>query len=267
MAEGPENRTPDKTSLSDAAIAPPFSVVINYFSTGNNPHLRASAQLSASLSIRDPLVREVIVVDGSEASNSIIDEDLTRIGVRYHHAGRRLTFAEGYNLGARLTSAPWLVLCASDVYPSLDFYGKAHDFIRRSEDAVGCIIPRLTTADLPIQESLRAAGSVCTVPLMTLNLNIFNRNVFFALGGVPEQYSGAYNDVEMSIKIKESGRAIYMIAARCCHFGRLTLLTASSDVSIRGDREKFYALYPRLASPGGFWDLDIAALCEEKTTL
>ena len=238
----------------------PFEVVLNHFSVDGASHLRLSTLFAASLSLRDALVSNVTVVDGSPSVDEELRASVERIGGRYHHEGRKLGFAEGYNIGAKLTSAKWLVLSASDIYPSLDLFQQALKAIETFGEEVGCIIPHLTKSDLPIQESRWYPQTTCSVPLMTLNLNVFRRDTFFELGGVPTEYSGAFNDVDLSIKILERGLKILMIPALCNHFGRLTWETSSSDYKYINDRETFSRKYPSFVDLGYFWDLDLYAV-------
>ncbi len=238
----------------------PFGVVLNHFSKTNVPHLRASLLFAASLSLQDPLVLELLVVDGSAERDEWLCGEIERLGGRYHHEGHVLSFAEGYNIGARMITAPWIVLSASDVYPALDFFQSAFSLIQRGSSEIGCIIPRLTVSDLPIQESNQSPMSICVVPLMTLNLNVFERETFFEIGQVPECYSGAFNDVEMCIRIHDSKKLIVMLPTKCVHYGRLTL-SAGSNYRYPPDRDVFFSRFPHLAKIGYFWDVDIARIC------
>jgi hypothetical protein len=239
-----------------------FSVVINHYSGGAYaPHLAAASIFSAALSRRDPLVKEVLLVDGSPNPDPKLQNYVQDIGCQYLHAGHRLSFAEGYNLGASQASQEWVVLCASDVFPSLDCYSAICGFLSTiSADTVGCIIPRLTSSDLPYQKSRFFTRHACTVPIMTLNFNVMNRAYFNSIGGVPVQYSGNYNDIELSIRIHGDRRRIYMLPVRCVHYGSLTLQSGVSNVSANRDKDSFAARHPRLVDPGSIWDLRVAAL-------
>jgi GT2 family glycosyltransferase len=239
-----------------------FSVVINHYSGGGHtPHLAGASIFSAALSVREPLVGEVLVVDGSPTPDPGLRGYLEEMGCQYLHAGRRLSFAEGYNFGASRAGQEWVVLCASDVFPSLDCYAAVADFLARIDQAsVGCIIPRLTSSDLPYQKSRFFARYACTVPVMTLNFNVFRRRYLEEIGGVPLEYSGNYNDIELSIKIHQDGRRIYMLPVRCVHYGSLTLKTGNSSVSIERDKVTFGHRHPELVDRGSMWDLHVASL-------
>jgi len=239
-----------------------FSVVINHYSGGGRvPHLAGAVIFSAALSVKDPLVKEVFVVDGSPVPDPALRDYLEQMGCQYLHAGRRLSFSEGYNFGASRASQEWVVLCASDVFPSLDCYAAVAGFLARIDpNSVGCVIPRLTSSDLPYQKSRFFARWACSVPVMTLNFNVFHRGYLQAVGGVPTEYSGNYNDIELSIRIHKDGRRIYMLPVRCVHYGSLTLQTGNSSVSIADDKVTFRARHPDLLDRGSMWDLRVASL-------
>lgn len=239
-----------------------FSVVINHYAgAGSAPHLAGASIFSASLSRRDPLVSEVLLVDGSPAPDPKLQQFVEEMGCRYLHSGRRLSFAEGYNYGASHATQDWVVLCASDVFPSLDCYSAISTFIAGVDAAtVGCIIPRLTSSDLPYQKSRLFAQRACVVPIMTLNFNVMNRRYLESIGGVPTAFSGNYNDIGLCIRIHEDAKQIYMLPVRCVHYGSLTLQSGVSNVSADRDRQTFAAQYPQLVDPGSIWDLKVGAL-------
>jgi GT2 family glycosyltransferase len=239
-----------------------FSVVINHYCGQDHaPHLAAASIFSAALSVRDPWVKQVLLVDGSAQPDPTLQQYIQHIGGRYLHAGRRLSFAEGYNHGLAQASEDWVVLCASDVFPSLDCYRQLAGFLSAIDnDTVGCVITRLTSSDLPYQKSRLFAARTCTVPVMTLNFNVFRRSYLQAIGGVPVAYSGNYNDIELSIRIQRDGRRIYMLPIRCVHYGSLTLQTGGSNLSAEHDLQAFAAHHPDLLDYGSMWDLRITAL-------
>jgi GT2 family glycosyltransferase len=239
-----------------------FSVVINHYSgSGHSPHLAAASIFSAALSRRDPLVSEVLLVDGSTYPDDRLRNYVQDMGCRYLHAGRRLSFAEGYNFGAAQASAEWVVLCASDVFPSLDCYGAIAAFIAKINVAtVGCIIPRLSSSDLSFQKSRLFSRHTCVVPIMTLNFNVMRTAYLASLGGIPGEYSGNYNDIELSIRLHDDRKCIYMLPVRCVHYGSLTLNSGISNVSAERDRASFAMRHPDLVESGSVWDLRVSSL-------
>jgi hypothetical protein len=253
---GPDSRTPSELHM--------FSVVINHYSgQAYAPHLAGASIFSAALSVRDPLVKEVLLVDGSQSPDLKLQQYIQDMGCQYLHAGRRLSFAEGYNLGLSQASQEWVVLCASDVFPTLDCYQAISEFLSKiNVETVGCVIPRLSSSDLPYQKSRFFTGYSCAVPIMTLNFNVLKRSYLNSIGGVPGQYSGNYNDVELSMRIHEDRKRIYMLPIRCVHYGSLTLQTGGSNVSAERDIETFAARHPDMMDYGSMWDLRLTSLME-----
>lgn len=239
-----------------------FSVVINYFNMDVDAYQLAAACLfSAALANEDELVLEVIVVDGSLMPDPHLASQLTRIGCKYIHEGRQLTFAEGYNLGASHARAEWIVLCASDVFPSITFFREVQLLISElSSDRIGCIVPRLTISDLPAQESQLLQWGTYALPMMTLNLNVIHRRLLEEIGGVPAAYGGGYNDILMAMRIKEKGRSIFMIPTRCTHYGQLTRRVGGSNFRFNEDRARFVAENPQMVDLGSIWDLRVSSL-------
>jgi len=238
-----------------------FFHIINHFSPpGVGPHLEASTVFSASLAIRSPLVATVLVVDGSAHENPALAAALRGIGAEYCHAGRALAFAEGFNFGIAHSDQPWTILCANDIYPAIEVFEQVWAAAKQGLDpAIGCVIPFLSYADLEFQEAWELAPlAPCTVPLMTLNFNAFPTDYLRSIGGVPTEFSGAYNDVMMAFRIKQDGRRILMAQACCLHMTRLTLDSGTTMVDFEADFEHFAKSHPDLYLQEGYWDLDLA---------
>lgn len=244
-----------------------FFHVINHFQPeGAGPHIEASTLFSASLAVRSPLVAKVLVVDGSRHENPALAAALRAFGADYHHAGRSLGFAEGYNLGLSRSDQPWTILCANDIYPSLDIFRALHDASGKGLDStVGCVVTYLTRSDLGLQAAWDLAGAApVDIPLMTLNINAFPTEYLRSIGGVPQEFSGAYNDVMMSYRIKQDGRRILLAPVQCMHFGSLTLDTGPSSVDFDTDCAHMPKAYPQLYQEGGIWELDIGQFANSR---
>ncbi|WP_370248092.1 glycosyltransferase family 2 protein [Nocardioides sp.] len=243
-----------------------FSYVINHFSPPGGPaHLRHSTALAASLAAAIDLVDQVVVVDGSAEPDETLRETLGEtLGgklVAYVHDGRRLSFAEGYNRGLAAASGAWTVLAASDVYPHPQALRSAARLVERvGAETIGCIIPRLTSSDLPLQETRsHFLSRPVRVPLMTLNLNMFPTAYLRELGGIPEQPGGNFNDVLLGARIHRSGRSIWMVPDRVPHYGSLTLEAGGSSASVSRDRAFMAEHHPDLVSAERFWGLSVRA--------
>ena len=239
-----------------------FSVIINHFMSDEaQHHIAASALFSAALYVKAPLIKEVLLVDGSRLPSERMREECERLGVKYLHSGRMLSFAEGYNFGVMAANADWIILSASDIYPSHNITLAFQEIIEGCETTrLGCIIPRLSHCAFPSQVRSRIFNPLCVVPTMTLNVNVFNRQLLNDLGLVPTHYSGAYNDVELSILLAKADRQIYMTQQSCLHYGSLTIQTNKSSVNFAADRIKFKGARPNYYRAGALWDLDIVPL-------
>ncbi len=239
-----------------------FSFIINHFDGSvPKPHLSASTLFAASLAKASPAVDEVIVVDGSAAANPCLQERCAELGARYLHAGRQLTFAEGYNAGAAVATASWLVFCASDVYVNnrtLDSIARATTTL--PAERIGCLVPTLSYSALEMQRSTEASGRISIVPLTTINCNVFEAGFFREIGGIPEVYSGNYNDVEIAIRIVERGRHIYQVDDPAVHYGSLTLAAGGSNARQDRDRETFHRQRPAYFSSAYAWNVDYRPL-------
>lgn len=239
-----------------------FFFVINHFNPKDGPaHLGASTVFSAALAAAAPEVKTVLVVDGSSEPDPVLAARLREVGAQYAHVGRSLRFAEGYNYGLAQSNQPWTILSASDVYASQTIFSTLMEHCPADPSAsdIGCIIPRLTVSDLPLQQAgRRQYRRVLKVPLMTLNFNVFPTDYLRRVGGVPEEFSGNYNDVILSKRIYDDERSILLIPDRCFHYGSLTLASGKSNVRADADLKRFITSYPELSDPGSLWELDLS---------
>jgi GT2 family glycosyltransferase len=51
--------------------------------------------------------------------------------------------------------------------------------------------------------SQTAKKEACYAPIMSFNLNVFPRDVFEKIGGLSTNYTGNFNDIDMSLKLKK----------------------------------------------------------------
>lgn len=236
-----------------------YFFVINHFRPRDgSSYIAASTLLSAALASNARQVNTVLVVDGSEQPDPDLERSLARVGARYLHAGRRLSFAEGYNLGLAQSDERWTILCASDVYPSLTIFDTLDTYLGdNNQHSIGCVIPMLSSSDLPIQQSRTKRLRPTEVPLMTLNFNMFETDYLRSIGGIPERFSGNYNDVALCATLQRDGRPIIMVPDRCIHYGSMTLASGGSNVSWERDKKEFSIAFPELFRAGGLWQLDL----------
>lgn len=244
----------------------PFFFVLNHFLPDeHDDHVRASTVFAAALALKSARVATVLVVDGSRVADDGLRSTLEEMGARYLHLGRSLSFSEGYNEGLARSDQPWTILSASDVYSSPEVFDSVADLIDLvPSERIGCVIPQLSFSDLPYQEIRGRIRQVVSVPLMTLNFNVFETAYLRGIGGVPSEFTGNYNDVLLADRIKRDKREIYMVPAACIHYGSLTLKTGKSTVSSSGDEAKFASDYPELHDPGALWHVRLDAFTDSR---
>lgn len=239
-----------------------FGVAINYFSKeGYPPSVKQSVKFSVSLLLACPEVTSIVLVDGSLEEDPELRNYCGCLGIAYMHSGRALSFAEGYNLGVREFREQWVVTMASDIYVYPNTFANFRCFIlKHSNLPIGCLIPYMSSSDLPMQGRLRSKPLYdCFAPLMTFNLNVFPRHVFNLLGGLTSEYSGNYNDVETTLRLKDLGLEVFLVGAYVQHYGRLTV-QHGSNVDFVADRGRFFQRHPELECNGALWDLRLSRL-------
>lgn len=234
-----------------------FGVVVNtYLTPEHPPSVQMSALFSVSLLLNCPEVSAIVLVDGSAEPSETFEAFCAAHGVAYLHAGRAMGFAEAYNAGVARLSTEWIALMASDIYALPDTFAAFKRFIEDNPDRpIGCLIPYLSQSDFRAQEGLPSRPrTAARVPVMTINLNVFHRDVYLEMGGLSEEYSGNYNDVDLAIRLKEKGLETYLIDAYAHHYGSLTLRYGTST-RFENDRAAFFSRRPDLLDPRGWWSL------------
>jgi glycosyltransferase involved in cell wall biosynthesis len=237
-----------------------FGVVVNYFHREGYPQsVQESARLALSLLKNCPEVTSIILADGSSQVNTDFKEYCEALNIKYVHAGKMLSFGEAYNHGAGMLSEDWIVTMASDIYVYPKTFSKFRIFIEENHGhlSIGCLIPYLSRCDLPMQQTSQTAKNYsCYAPIMSFNLNIFPRDVFEKIGGLSTNYTGNFNDIDMSIKLKRMGLDIFLVSTDVHHYGRLTL-QHGSNVDGRADWKQFYLDYPELKCNSLPWNLKL----------
>jgi GT2 family glycosyltransferase len=246
-----------------------FDVVVSFFRRDpRNVHLIHSLSFCLSL-LRGlcPEVSKIVVSDGSPQPGDDVRKTCADFRADYFHAGQELTFAATYNLGSEICRAEWICLMANDVFVKHYTFTRIKSFIesRAEPDRIGAIIPYLSSSDLSIQEAT-VAGMNYVSPLMTINLNVFKKSTFDAINRVPESFSGCYNDIVLSYKLKSAGKDIYLVKSYAAHYGRLTTST-NSTVRFQADKDLFARTYPELFLPGSIWSLNLGCFCNDSTFL
>lgn len=228
-------------------------MAVNYYW---KPTFSPSTQSCAALALR--MLREntgvgtIVLVDGSPSPDPWIRDCCGKCDVTYHHAGRELSFAEGYNTGWRLLTEPMVGLMASDIFPPKSTIATLTAFLETPE--VGCVFPYLSYCDYPAQVAPLVKEAVtCEPSAMTLNLNLFKRPVLQQVGGVDERYTGAYNDLILMMKIRRAGHRVVQVGGTYVnHLGQITI-SQGTTYKREGDKQRFQKEYPELQAAHGKW--------------
>lgn len=234
-----------------------FGVAVNYFRMKNYPlSVKESAKFTISLLKNCPEVTTIILVDGSATADDELRNYCQSIGTNYLHEGRVLSFAEAYNLGVSKLTESWVVTMASDIYVYPGTFTTFWKFIETHKDkAIGCLIPYLSRCDFPLQRAAdHSKKHSCYSPIMTLNLNVFPRDVYEKIGGISTNYTGNFNDIDLTVKLQKNGLNVFLVNNYVQHYGRLTL-RYGTNVDSRADWKNFYADYPELKGNSELWNL------------
>jgi hypothetical protein len=232
-------------------------MAVNYYwpspSKAGHQVITLATQLALLLLKENPVVGNVVLVDGSPEADGLMRDMCLKLDVRYLHAGRRLSLAEGYNLGWRSLSEPYVGLMQNDVLPhppeTMDLL---LEWVKRPD--VGCVFPYLTNPADYVQyiEVPRRHLRTCEPANMQLNLNVFKRSILEEVGGVDEGYLTAFYDPILVIKIRRLGyRAVLVGGAKAIHVDQLTKKLGGSTLT--GDRwledaQKWSREYPKQSS-------------------
>jgi GT2 family glycosyltransferase len=233
-----------------------FDIVVNYYHRPGYPALvQSSAKLALSCYRFDRQVSSVWLVDGSAEP----DEDFClwcqQNGIQYLHDGHSLTFSQAFNLGARHCQSDWIALSASDIYIPNGFFEQVQACLKNiNNKPIGCLVPALSSCDIPSQE--RCAARVRKVGMMSINLNLFPAYVLRAIGGIPENYSGGYNDVDICLQLKRRNLEIYQLPILVLHYGKLTI-NQGSDYAFKADQSQFFESHPELFCPKSLCNLKL----------
>ena len=235
---------PDKTGF----------VVNYYWRSGFSASVRQATLLALALLRENSGVGKIVLMDGSPIADKLIKNDCHETGIIYHHAGQELSFASGFNCGKQLLDEPYIGLMANDIFPPSDTVQKLIAYLQKND--VGCVFPYLSHCDYPGQMyDFVRMPITCEPSLMTLNLNIFKREVLEQAGGVAEGYSGSYNDLILLMKIRQQGYRVVLVGdTRVTHLGQMTISQGSTYRKTK-DRERFVVEYPTYATEHGAWQV------------
>lgn len=230
-------------------------MVVNYYCEPHfTPAIKYTTLLSLQLLRQNENVETILLVDGSTQPDLMMAGYCRSMGVTYHHAGRSLQFAEGFNVGLAMLNEPFIGLMANDIFPPADTVKKLLSILSISD--VGCVFPYLSYCDYPGQMYDFVHRAVtCEPTIMTLNLNLFKREVLEKAGGVNESYSGSYNDLILLMKIRQMGYRVVLVGdTRVTHLGQMTI-SQGTTYKKEKDRQRFIIEYPNYVSKHGAWQV------------
>jgi GT2 family glycosyltransferase len=240
-------------------------MVVNYFwpspSQEGYEIITSTTQLALLYLKKNPVVGNVVLADGSPEADELVEEMCSKLDVKYLHAGRKLSLAEGYNAGWRSLSEPYVGLMQNDILPHPpDTMTLLLEWIKRPD--VGCVFPYLGDPADYVQYIEVPARSLrtCEPSNMQLNLNIFKRSILEEVGGVDEGYMTAFYDPILAIKIRRLGfRVVLVGGAKAIHVDQLTKKLGGSSLTSERyleDAQRWHQEYPTYAT----WDYGLECM-------
>ena len=244
-----------------------LGMVVNFFDGQSNPEISELLAATTALSLRllklNPVVDEILLVDGSGEPCAPMQRACEDLGVDYRHGGRKLNYVEAYNLGWRALDTPIIGMMANDIIPHpLDTIVRLKEWILKPD--VGCSFPYLTTNRLFFDEvqrpTLLTRGMVtCEPSSMTLNLNLFKRELLEDMGGLDANYTVGFQEPIILIRLREMGYRCVMVGnARAMHYDSLTKTLDASETSSKrydADKQRWFREYGPYASERGIGQL------------
>jgi GT2 family glycosyltransferase len=237
-----------------------FGVVVNYFYKETHPQsVKQAVKFALSLLKNCPEVKQIVLSDGSEKFDDDLYHFCNKLGARYIHSGKQMSFPDAYNYGVKYLSEEWIAVMASDIFVTPTTFTAFSNFISKNEHLnIGCLIPYLSKSDFAAQQYISNFFSCdCYASIMTFNLNVFKRDVYNRIGGMSNQYTGNYNDIDMVIKLKKLNLDVFLVGgAYAVHYGQLTL-SHGSNTCVEKDFYAFTQNYPGLKDENGVFRLRI----------
>lgn len=252
------NRSSGSNSLKPNLSIPvvgDIGVVVNYYWQFSYPKSHQISTWVALLKLKETnAAQNIVLVDGSPTADDFIESKCNELEIEYLSSGKRLSYAEGFNKGIEHLSNQFICLMANDILTTRDAFEMLHKWINRPD--VGCVFPYLSFSDYPGQMPFFVRKPVtCEPTCMTLNFNLFPRNILEEIGGVDENYSGAYNDVIMLTKIRNKGYKVILVGnTHVVHLGKTTI-SQGSDYKKDEDFLRFSNEYPQFRAKHGKWQI------------
>ncbi|MCI0574957.1 MAG: glycosyltransferase [Chloroflexi bacterium] len=206
----PQSSLAESDGQAVANTAADMTAAICHYNPTRHPYLQRLASLCVAALQKVPDDHlTILVCDGSPEPDPTLAEMVTGDRVCYLHAGRQLSFGATYNLGVAAAQTDYVALIANDILiSSLQLQRLAHEL----KGDVGCAMPYLIRSDYATQVARRArVPRRCYPASMTLNVNVFRRDVLQAAGQVPEELSGSFNDMVVFHRLQAQGYRIALV--------------------------------------------------------
>jgi hypothetical protein len=240
-----------------------IGMVINHYSKEREGSMRDLLAAATLLGVRFLKccedVGSIMVVDGSKNPDEPLSQACREIGAIYFHTGREVGYSAAYNIGWRQLEENYIGLMANDIIPNPPSSLSTMLKVLRRRD-VGCVFPYLNSPRLKSDEVqapgfLQRGNISCEPSSMTLNLNLFKREVLEAIGGITEDYKVGFSEPILLMKIRGMGMRCVMVGqTRAYHYDRLTKLLGQSTLSdnrYKADVERWFCEFPEYASLSG----------------
>lgn len=225
-----------------------MKVFINHYNPNLDVATRMLVLASAAYYARNTVgEREIYVLDGSGVDDEKLRNELAGIGCHYLNSSGRLSFAAAYNWAFRLAGGVGFTISASDIFVPHGWnallMGKIGAGFR------GMAMPYLSDSDYPTQQFPVISWRRTIHPLQaTINVNYFAPECAASVGGLDEEFSGSFNDIDLLIRIRRAGLPVLLVdCGMVKHLGRMTVANSSSW-DPKKDREILIRKYPALRS-------------------
>jgi GT2 family glycosyltransferase len=247
-----------------------IGVVVNYFTNYTHDASRVAMVSLSACSLRllllSPVVGTILVVDGSKVPDKDMSGICDELGVGYFHAGHEISYVDAYNYGWKMLREPYVLLMANDIMPfPITSIEKLRDVLQ--DQSVGCVFPYLASSrsmgDEVQQIGFYGRGKLsCEPSSMSLNLNIFRRDVLEQIEGLDPKYTASFAEPIILIRIRSLGYRVVLVGEAIVH--HLDAMTKSLGQSNIGpalyvnDRNRWFAEYPAYASPRGLAAINLS---------
>jgi GT2 family glycosyltransferase len=239
-----------------------LGIVVNYYSDfsseDNTKLLVDSTALSLRLLKINPSVDKVVLADGSKKENDALKKRCEELDVTYLHAGKEISYVDGYNIGWRSLDTPYIGLMANDIIPHpFDTMQKLLDMIKKPD--IGCVFPYMNTSRLKSDETQKPGfwlrgSQTCEPTSMTLNLNIIKREILEKIGGLDENYLYGFQEPILILKLRSMGYRVVLVGnTRIFHYDKLTKNLGQSSLKglYKNDVSRWYDEYHDYADSRG----------------